>query len=83
MTITINVPVFPLRKEIDARKRRLRFPKSLSSMSLSSMSFSPLSFSSRATKAADEAPANSRYTEAGLEFDVTGIARHPRGPKGN
>ncbi len=68
MTITINVPVFPLRKEIDARKRRLRFP---------------LGFSSRGCKAADEAPANSRYTEAGLEFDVTGIARHPRGPKGN
>ena len=68
MTITINVPVFPLRKEIDARKRRLRFP---------------LSFSSRGSKAADESPANSRYTEAGLEFDVTGIARHPRGPKGN
>ncbi|WP_024276832.1 hypothetical protein [Xanthobacter sp. 126] len=68
MTITINVPVFPLRKEIDARKRRLRLP---------------LSFSSRGSKAGDEAPANSRYTEAGLEFDVTGIARHPRGPKGN
>lgn len=68
MTITINVPVFPLRKEIDARKRRLRFP---------------LSFSSRGGKATDEAPANSRYTEAGLEFDVTSIARHPRGPKGN
>lgn len=73
MTITINVPVFPLRKEIDARKRRLRFP----------LSFSPLSFASRASKATDEAPANSRYTEAGLEFDVTGISRHPRGPKGN
>lgn len=68
MTITINVPVFPLRKEIDARKRRLRFP---------------LGLSSRGCKTADEAPANSRYTEAGLEFDVTGIARHPRGPKGN
>lgn len=69
MTITINVPVFPLRKEIEARKRRLRFP---------------ISFSSRGCKAgADEAQANSRYTEAGLEFDVTGIARHPRGPKGN
>lgn len=68
MTITINVPVFPLRKEIDARKRRLRFP---------------LSLAPRGKAGAGEAQTNPRYTEVGLEFDVTGIARHPRGPKGN
>lgn len=69
MTITINVPVFPLRKEIAARKRRLRLPFCLAPRG--------------GKDGAGEAPANSRYTEAGLEFDVTGIARHPRGPKGN
>lgn len=66
MTITINVPVFPLRKEIAARKRRRGFP-----------------FSLRGGKSGTaEADPNPRYTEDGLEFDVTGLARPPRGPKG-
>lgn len=59
MTITINVPVFPMRKEIAARKRRrglkigtLEFPNPL------------------ATKATEP-----RYSREGLEFDVSGLGK--------
>ncbi|MEP9354343.1 hypothetical protein ABLE93_12170 [Xanthobacter sp. KR7-65] len=68
MTITINVPVFPLRKEIAARKRRRGFPMSFSLRGCAS--------------AAREENLDPRYTEDGLEFDVTGIARPPRGSRG-
>ena len=72
MTITINVPVFPLRKEIAARKRRLALSLGL-----------PLRGTKDATK--NTAKGNKgtgtgpdpRYTADGLEFDVSDLMRAP------
>jgi len=59
MTITINVPVFPMRKEISARKKRR-------GLKIGTLEFhNPL-----AAKAS--AP---RYSREGLEFDVSGLGK--------
>lgn len=65
MTITINVPVFPLRKEIAARKRRLGLSLGLR----------------RPRSAPENGGTDLRYTAEGLEFDVTGLGkpRGPKG----
>ncbi|QRG07634.1 hypothetical protein EZH22_04355 [Xanthobacter dioxanivorans] len=74
MTITINVPVFPLRKEIAARKRRLGL----------SLGFSRGPRDAAAGKASGgkcgsaAAGPEPRYTAEGLEFDVSGMAGAPR-----
>lgn len=59
MTITINVPIFPLRKEIAARKRRMGLSLSL-----------PLRGAAASARDTDL-----RYTADGLEFDVAGFAQ--------
>jgi len=59
MTITINVPVFPMRKEIADRKQRR-------SWKLGNLAF-PHAFSRK--------PAAARYSEDGLEFDIGGVAK--------
>lgn len=64
MTITINVPVFPLRKEIAARKRRMGLSLSL-----------PL----RGTRSAPGGT-DPRYTAEGLEFDVSDMDKPAKGP---
>jgi len=68
MTITINVPVFPLRKEIAARKRRLALSLGL-----------PLRGSKDAGKAGKGTGTgpDPRYTADGLEFDVSEFLRTP------
>ncbi|WP_454915054.1 hypothetical protein [Xanthobacter sediminis] len=59
MTITINVPVFPMRKEIAARKRRR------------GLKIGPLEFHNPlAAKTAEP-----RYSREGLEFDVSGLRK--------
>ncbi|MFG1345335.1 hypothetical protein V5F59_10610 [Xanthobacter autotrophicus DSM 431] len=63
MTITINVPVFPLRKEIADRKRRLGLSLGL-----------PLR-GKKAPEKGGEAGTDPRYTADGLEFDVSGLAK--------
>ncbi|MFG1180535.1 hypothetical protein [Xanthobacter versatilis] len=70
MTITINVPVFPLRKEIAARKRRLSLSLGL-----------PLRGAKGGAKAAGTGP-DPRYTADGLEFDVSGIGKPGRRGEG-
>ncbi|MGR7995442.1 hypothetical protein [Xanthobacter sp. ZOL 2024] len=62
MTITINIPLFPMRKEIADRKRKrglkiggLPFPGSLTSK-----------------------PSEPRYSRDGLEFDVSGLGKPSR-----
>lgn len=70
MTITINVPVFPLRKEIAARKRRLGLSQLL-----------PMR-GAKGRAAGAEAGPDPRYTAEGLEFDVAGLANPSRGPQG-
>ena len=70
MTITINVPVFPLRKEIAARKRRIGLSLGLLGRGAKG-----------AAKGAGTGPAP-RYTADGLEFDVTGIGKPGRRGEG-
>lgn len=63
MTITINFPIFPMRREIDARKRRLA--RNLTSAS--------------SADAVNAARPDARYSRDGLEFDVAGLDRLPEG----
>lgn len=59
MTITINVPLFPLRKEIEARKQRREWK-------IGTLQFhNPLARKS----------AEARYSREGLEFDVSGFTK--------
>jgi len=59
MTITINVPVFPMRKEIADLKQRRGWK--LGNLSL------PHAFTRK--------PAAPRYSQDGLEFDVGGVEK--------
>ncbi|MDI4665425.1 hypothetical protein K9U40_13955 [Xanthobacter autotrophicus] len=70
MTITINVPVFPLRKEIAARKRRLNLSLCL-----------PGRGAKGGAKGAGNGP-DPRYTADGLEFDVSDIGKPGRRGEG-
>lgn len=63
MTITINFPIFPLRREIAARKRRL-------GRSLTGVPHA---------QALDPNRGDARYSRDGLEFDVGGITHLPKG----
>lgn len=59
MTITINVPVFPMRKEITDRKQRR-------GLKLGNLAFhNPLTAKGTAK----------RYSREGLEFDVSGLGK--------
>ncbi|MFG1477228.1 hypothetical protein V5F53_01025 [Xanthobacter sp. V4C-4] len=59
MTITINVPLFPMRKEIADRKQRRGLK----------IGFLPF-LGARGTKTAEQ-----RYSREGLEFDVSGLGK--------
>ncbi|MDQ0503544.1 hypothetical protein [Xanthobacter agilis] len=59
MTITINVPVFPMRKEIAARKQRR-------GLNIGTLPFQ----NTLATKTPEP-----RYSREGLEFDVSGLGK--------
>lgn len=59
MTITINVPLFPMRKEIAARKRRR-------GLKIGTLPFQ------NALAAKSSEP---RYSREGLEFDVSGLGK--------
>lgn len=65
MTITINLPIFPLRREIAALKQRLgRSP-----------SRAPAAGSSAPGRR------EARYSLDGFEFDVAALAQLPRGSR--
>ncbi|MFG1350619.1 hypothetical protein [Xanthobacter autotrophicus] len=70
MTITINVPVFPLRKEIAARKRRM------------GLSLGLLGRGAKGGTKGTGAGPDARYTADGLEFDVSGIGKPGRRGEG-
>lgn len=59
MTITINVPLFPMRKEITARKQRR-------GLKIGILPF----YNMLGAKKAEP-----RYSRDGLEFDVTGLGK--------
>ncbi|MFG1416231.1 hypothetical protein V5F38_03610 [Xanthobacter sp. V0B-10] len=62
MTITINVPVFPMRKEIAARKERR-------GLKIAGLTFH---------NALSGRKAEPRYSREGLEFDVSGLGKPDR-----
>ncbi|MFG1295241.1 MULTISPECIES: hypothetical protein [Xanthobacter] len=59
MTITINVPLFPMRKEIAARKERR-------GLKIGTLMFHNVFGSKKAAR---------RYSREGLEFDVSDFAK--------
>lgn len=78
MTITINVPVFPLRKEIAARKRRLALSLGLPLRGAKDTAKT----SAKGGKGTGTGP-DPRYTADGLEFDVSDFMRTPASAKTN
>ncbi|MBB6308007.1 hypothetical protein [Xanthobacter tagetidis] len=65
MTITINLPIFPLRREIAALKRHLG--RKLTTPA--------------ATRASASVREDTRYSLDGFEFDVAAMAHLPQGPR--
>ncbi len=70
MTITINMPIFPLRKEIAERRKRME----------AGLPGTPFRRSAAGKSAASYGDA--RYSRDGLEFDVTALGALPQGTAG-
>lgn len=70
MTITINMPIFPLRKEIAERRKRME----------AGLPGTPFGRSGNRQAAGY---GEARYSRDGLEFDVSAVRGLPQGSTGN
>lgn len=73
MTFTINFPIFPMRREIAERRKRLGLPVD------DAAAADAVSKAGSKGANGDARRGNARYSREGFEFDVSALPRIPQG----